>query len=146
MVDVGAVLSLFGFSDAPPAGLPATAEDGIPHFLSPDAGPLLARLSGTFKCRWCTGWEERAEEHLSRLLGLPDGWPHLPFIKFDEEPARHRKLGAIESAAGPDRPVAWIDVAFAWAVARPGSTLLVPTEPATGLRVGHVTRLESRAR
>jgi hypothetical protein len=95
LVDVDGMLSLFGFSDAPPAGLPATAVDAIPHFLSPDAGPLLARLSGTFECRWCSGWEERAEEHLPRLLGLPCRWPHLTFIKFDEDPARLWKLGAI---------------------------------------------------
>ena len=58
-----------------------------------------------------------------RLLGLPGGWPHLTFPPAEGEPARHWKLGAIESWAGPDTPLAWIDDAFdasckAWAAAR----------------------------
>ena len=35
LVDVDGVVSLFGFGAVPPAGLVATAVDGIPHFLSP---------------------------------------------------------------------------------------------------------------
>ena len=151
LVDVDGVVSLFGFPGPPPAGLIPAAVDGIPHFLSPHAGPLLARLSATFECAWCTGWEERAEEHLPRLLGLPGGWPHLTFLKLDKAPGRHWKLDAVESWAGPDRPLAWIDDAFdasceAWAARRAGPTLLVRTEPASGLREAHVTRLESWAR
>jgi hypothetical protein len=150
LVDVDGVLSLFGFPGPPPAGLLPTAVEGIPHFLSNHAGPLLTRLSATFECIWCTGWEERAEEHLPRLLGLPGGWPHVAFGDDDRTFACHWKLFGIESVTGPDRPVAWIDDAFdatcdAWAERRPGPTLLVPTEPATGLRVEHVTRLESWA-
>jgi hypothetical protein len=66
-------------------------------------------------------------------------------------PGRHWKLGAIESWAGPEIPLAWIDDAFdasceAWAAARPAPTLLVRTEPATGLADEHVTTLESWAR
>ena len=50
-----------------------------------------------------------------------------------------------------DAPLAWIDDAFdpscdAWAAARDAPTLLVRTEPATGLAQEHVTRLESWAR
>jgi hypothetical protein len=151
LVDVDGVVSLFGFGPAPPAGLVATAVDGIPHFLSPQAAACLNRLAATFECAWCTGWEERAEEHLPRLLGLPGGWPHLTFPPAEGEPARHWKLGAIESWAGPDTPLAWIDDAFdasceAWAAARAAPTLLVPTEPATGLAEEHVTVLESWAR
>jgi hypothetical protein len=149
LVDVDGVLSLFGFSGAPPAGLLPTALEGIPHLLSNHAGPLLTRLSGSFECVWCTGWEERAEEHLPRLLGLPGGWQHLTFTP-DEASERHWKLSAIDAHAGADRPVAWIDDAFdatcdAWAADRPGPTLLVRTDPATGLRAEHVTRLESWA-
>ncbi len=125
LVDVDGVVSLFGFPGPPPAGVIPAAVDGIPHFLSAHAGPLLARLSDTFDCAWCTGWEERAEEHLPRLLGLPGGWPHLTFLKVDKGPARHWKLDAVASWAGPDRPLAWIDDAFdatceAWAPDGPG--------------------------
>ena len=112
LVDVDGVISLFGFAAAPPAGLLATAVDGIPHLLSDRAGPLLIRLAGTFECVWCTGWEDRAEEHLPRLLGLPGGWPHLQFAPVEAGAARHWKLDAIEARAGRDRPVAWIDDAL----------------------------------
>jgi hypothetical protein len=151
LVDVDGVISLFGFASPPPPGLLPTMVDGLPHFLSSHAGPLLTRLSAVFDCAWCSGWEERAEEHLPRLLGLPGGWPHLAFLKIGESAGRHWKLDAIESWAGRDRPVAWIDDAFdasceAWAAERPGPTLLVRTDPATGLQAAHVTRLESWAR
>jgi hypothetical protein len=151
LIDVDGVVSLFGFTHLPPAGLQPIAVDGVPHLLSDQAGPLLVRLSATFECVWCTGWEERAEEHLPRLLGLPGGWPHLSFETAAEAPPRHWKLGAIESHAGPDRPLAWVDDAFdetchAWAAERAAPTLLVPTEPATGLREQHVTLLEEWVR
>jgi hypothetical protein len=150
LVDVDGVVSLFGFTHRPPAGLQPTAVQGIPHLLSDHAGPLLVRLSATFECVWCTGWEERAEEHLPRLLGLPGGWPHLSF-GAEPAPARHWKLGAIESHAGPDRPLAWLDDSFdascdAWVAERRAPTLLVRTDPATGLREEHVTMLEEWAR
>ena len=44
--------------------------------------PLPARSSNgspaTFECFSYSGWEERAEEHLPRLLGLPGGWRIAP--------------------------------------------------------------------
>ncbi len=152
LIDVDGVLSLFGFSGRPPAGTIWASVDGVPHALSGAAGPRLLRLAETFDCAWCTGWEERAEEQLPRLLGLPGGWPHLAFAAAAPGAApRHWKLAAIEAASGPDRPVAWIDDAFdagceAWAAERPGPALLVRTDPATGLLDEHVTRLESWAR
>jgi len=150
LIDVDGVVSLFGFTHLPPAGLMPTAVDGVPHLLSPHAGSLLLRLSTRFECVWCTGWEERAEEHLPRLLGLPGGWPHLTFGPSEPAPPRHWKLAAIESHSGPHRPLAWIDDAFdptcdAWVARRPGPTLLVRTEPASGLRSEHVRRLEEWA-
>ena len=151
LIDVDGVLSLFGFEPPAPAGVSWTTVDGFPHALSRPAGARLVRLSETFDCAWCTGWEERAEEHLPRLLGLPGGWPHLTFPAVADTPGRHWKLGAVESWAGPQAPLAWIDDAFdasceAWAAARAAPTLLVRTEPATGLGEEHVTRLESWAR
>jgi hypothetical protein len=149
LIDVDGVLSLFGFDPAdPPSGCPANV-DGTPHWLSTGAGACLARLAQTFACVWCTGWEDRAEDHLPRLLGLPGGWPHL---SFDRTPNAHGhwKLAAIDAYTGPDRAVAWIDDAHddrcrAWAAARPGPTLLVATHPAVGLTGAHVTTLEAWA-
>ena len=145
MVDVDGVISLFGFDPSdPPAGYPV-AVDGTPHWIGAGAGPRLRRLARTFECVWCTGWEERAEEHLPHLLGLPGGWAHLRFETVPEIRA-HWKLAAIEAFAGHDRPVAWIDDAHddrctAWVSARRGPTLLVSTDPAVGLTDDQVAHL-----
>ena len=151
LVDVDGVISLFGFDLAdPPAGTP-TAVDGHPHWLSVAAGPLLRRLSATFEMIWCTGWEDRAPEHLPNLLGLTgDAFPHLVFGPGPAAPGRHWKLAAIEAHVGPDRSVAWVDDQFddtceAWATARPGATLLMRTHPAVGLTELHAVALEAWA-
>jgi hypothetical protein len=98
-----------------------------------------------FECVWCTGWEERADEHLPALLDLPRGWPH---VRFPDAPAldAHWKLAGIDTFAGRKRPLAWIDDAHdagcrAWAAARPGATLLVTTEPDVGLTPAHAQTL-----
>jgi len=116
--------------------------DGIPHYLSTHAGPRLLRLSRTYECVWCTGWEDRAEDHLPHFLRLPGGWEHVRI--------QHSKLHAVAEFAGADRPVAWIDddhnaECHAWAAARPGPTLLVTTDPAVGLTDAHVAQLEAWA-
>jgi hypothetical protein len=149
LVDVDGVVSLFGFDHvAPPPGFP-TLVDGTPHWLSLEAAGHLARLSQTFRCVWCTGWEERAEEHLPRLLGLPGGWEHLSFRERPAERA-HWKLAAIDEHIGASGAVAWVDdgldeACVSWARLRPGPTLLVPTLPATGLTAVHVAALEGWA-
>jgi HAD domain in Swiss Army Knife RNA repair proteins len=150
LIDVDGVISLFGFDQTEPPEGHFTVVDGIPHLLSARAGELLARLARTFECVWCTGWEDRADEHLPSLLGLPRGWAHLTFAATPGD-ALHWKLEAIEAHAGPERPVAWIDddhdaSCERWAASRPGPTLLVATEPAVGLTDAHVTTLERWAR
>src|SRR5882757_7808750 len=80
LVDVDGVISIFGFEmDARPNGH-WLAVDGIPHFLSADAGEHLRGLSEVFELVWCTGWEEKANEYLPSLLGLPGP---LPWLSFD---------------------------------------------------------------
>ena len=152
LVDVDGVISLFGFEHgAPPEGRWTTVE-GIPHLISAHAGALLARLGRHFEPVWCTGWQDRAPEHLPALLGLRgDAYPHLVFDGAPGAPGRHWKLAAIEAHAGPDRPVAWVDDDFdaschAWAAERPGATLLVRTDPAVGLTEAHATGLVAWAR
>ena len=153
LIDVDGVVSLFGFDQTePPAGR-FTSVDGMPHYLSEAAGARLARLHATFECVWCTGWEERAGEHLPGLLDLPSGWPHLTFPDEAGGDAvlGHWKLPAIERYAGPHRAVAWIDDSHdeaceAWAAGRPGPTLLVATNPAVGITDEHVETLLSWAR
>ncbi len=149
LIDVDGVISLFGFDQTEPPEGRYVIVDGLPHLISTIAGDRLARLAATFECVWCTGWEDRADEHLPGLLGLPRGWAHLSFAAAPAD-GLHWKLEAIEAHAGPDRAVAWIDDAHDascehWAAARRGPTLLVPTDPAVGLTEEQVTTLEQWA-
>jgi HAD domain in Swiss Army Knife RNA repair proteins len=137
MVDIDGVISLFGFdAQTQPAGAFHWI-DGIPHYLSAGAAGHLLRLADTFELVWCSGWEERADEYLPYLLGMPRG---LPFLSFERSVGRsnaHWKLDAIDAYAGV-RPLAWIDDAFnpachAWAHGRGHPTLLVRTDPEVGL-------------
>jgi hypothetical protein len=141
MVDIDGVISLFGVpvrddtGDTPRGSLHAV--DGTVHFLSATAASHLLELSQLYELVWASGWEERAEEHLPRLLGLPAG---LPYLRFEREPGNsgaHWKLEAIERFA-EDRALAWVDDCFNdacrdWAAARASPTLLVSTEPRDGL-------------
>jgi hypothetical protein len=143
LVDVDGVISLFGFDHTDPPPVLPVVVDGIPHWVSLGAGARLKRLSRTFECVWCTGWEERAEEHLPRLLGLPGGWAHLSL-------GAGWKIEAIDTCFGAQRPVAWIDDVHdererAWAASRDGPTLLVTCDPAVGITDDHVTSLEAWA-
>jgi len=161
LVDIDGVISLFGF---PPAARPAGAFhsiDGIPHFLSTAAAGHLLELVSVFDLVWASGWEEKAEEYLPHLLGLPRG---LPFLRFGRATGgmggaresgstvtrAHWKLDAIDAHAGPERALAWIDDAFndacaEWAAARPGPTLLVATLPHAGLTESEAAELREWA-
>ena len=140
MVDIDGVVSLFGIPQSTAAEGGLHSIDGIPHFLSSTAAAHLLALLPRFDLVWASGWEEKANEHLPRLLGLPGPLPFLRFARRPESrsPTRaHWKLEAIDSYAG-DRPLAWIDDAFnpachAWAKARTAPTLLVSTAPDRGL-------------
>ncbi len=142
LVDIDGVISLFGFPiDAPPRGA-FHSIDGIPHFLSAAAGEHLLTLSLSFELIWASGWEEKANEYLPHLLGLPA----LPYLSFERSPGKtnaHWKLDAIEAHAG-ERALAWVDDAFneachEWSASRAAPTLLVSTAPEYGL-----TETESR--
>lgn len=145
-MDVDGVISLFGFDpSAPPPGAWELV-DGIPHLISAVAGDHLRRLAAEFELVWCTGWEDRAEEHLPRALGLPRGTPYVRFEPCDRTIQAHWKLAGIDAYAPSNRPVAWIDDALderchRWARERPGPTLLVTANPAVGLTDAHVQEL-----
>jgi hypothetical protein len=136
LVDIDGVISLFGTSATARAGS-FHSIDGMPHFLSATAASHLLELAQEFDLVWCSGWEEKANEHLPHLLGLP---PSLPFLQFDRSIGRsnaHWKLAAIDGYAG-ERALAWIDDALGeacreWAAARTAPTLLVQTAPERGL-------------
>lgn len=149
-VDIDGVISLWGFApNARPDGAFHNV-DGVMHFLSSAAGNHLLGLRERFELVWCSGWEEKANEHLPLALALPS---ELPFLSFERNPARghgHWKLAAIEAYAGPRRPLAWIDDAHdeachSWAARRDAPTLLVATTPAVGLIAAHVDELNAWA-
>jgi Swiss Army Knife RNA repair-like protein len=147
-VDIDGVISLFGFPPATPPEGTWTSVDGVPHLISATARRHLLVLARAFDLVWCSGWEEKADEHLAPALALP---VRPPFLTFSAAPATgHWKLDAVERHAG-GRPLAWVDDAFddschAWAAARRAPTLLVATDPALGIGDEHVARLEAFAR
>jgi hypothetical protein len=161
MVDIDGVVSLFGGwerggrqRDGHAGGRSVAGSfhsiDGIPHFLSSTAAAHLLELSVLFELVWASGWEERANEHLPHLLGLPRELPFLRFARAVERSNAHWKLEAIDAYAG-DRPLAWIDDALnhacdEWARARAAPTLLVQTDPEHGLTELEATQLASWAR
>jgi hypothetical protein len=145
LVDIDGVISLFGgWTGLGADGGQRTdgalhSIEGMLHFLSFTAAAHLLELSSEYELVWASGWEERADEYLPHLLGLPRG---LPFLRFQRAVGRshaHWKLDAIDAyCAG--RPLAWIDDALddacrGWAQARSSTapTLLVQTNPRRGL-------------
>jgi hypothetical protein len=151
LVDIDGVISLFGGETGSREGSLHSIE-GILHFLSSTAAAHLLDLQEHFELAWCSGWEEKANEHLPHLLGLPPG---LPFLRFERSVGRsnaHWKLDAIDAFAG-ERALAWIDDALSpacheWAAAREAAgspTLLVQTEPTRGLTEQEATALRAWA-
>ncbi len=119
LVDIDGVISIHGW---PPGEAPAgrwLTVDGIVHFISASAAGHLQELARSFELWWCSGWEEKANEHLLGPLGLAGP---LPYVGFDVAPRRggaHWKLAAIDSALGAERP---------W----PGSMITSTTPAPTG--------------
>jgi len=143
------VVSLFSFDPGspPPGGFHWI--DGIPHFLSSVAAEHLLALAPSFELVWASGWEEKANEYLPHLLGVPE-LAHLSFERAVGKGNAHWKLDAIDAHAG-ERALAWVDDAFndachAWARARGAPTLLVQTSPASGITLREVGILRRWAR
>jgi hypothetical protein len=151
LVDIDGVVSLFGFDHRQPPPGRFVSVDGLVHYLSQGAAEQLLALGHRFELTWCSGWEEKADEHLPQALGLPAGLPHLSFTDGGDQPGRHWKLDAIDAFAGPDRPLAWVDDTHdescrSWATARAAPTLLITTDPATGLTPAQAASLTAWAR
>jgi hypothetical protein len=146
-VDVDGVISLFGFAPTE-AQLPGRFHwiDGVAHCIPDDMGNRLVRLVDRFELVWATGWEEKANEYLPYILGLPQ--PEFPCLLFQGQAvfgSAHWKLEAIEQYAG-DRPSAWIDdnldeSCYLWATSRDAPTLLVQTRSAAGMTDENVEQL-----
>jgi hypothetical protein len=149
-VDVDGVISLFPAVPSERPERPWLNVDGILHVLSTEAGGHLRDLATDFELVWCTGWEEKANEHLPRALGLDGPLPYLDLDRDRTPGHRQWKLGPIERFAG-DRPLAWIDddhdaECRDWARGRKSATLLVTTRPDLGITSDHVHTLLAWAR
>jgi hypothetical protein len=149
-VDVDGVISLFGFDD-PPDSSAARFElvDGMMHCISLAAGERLGRLTEHYDLVWATGWEDKANDYLPNILGLPE----LPYLSFDGSArfgSAHWKLGPLDLYCR-GRAAAWIDDSFdescyEWARERSEPTLLVPTESHLGIEEAHTEALNAWAR
>ena len=150
-VDVDGVIVLFG--DEGQAHRPPVVQieliDGMMQRISLAASDHLRRLSEHYELIWATGWERRANERLTELLGIPE-LPHLSFDGTARFGSADWKLGPLD-AYGRGRPLAWIDDCFdehceAWAQERGAPTMLVPVDPHRGLEDAHVEALIEWAR
>jgi hypothetical protein len=111
---------------------------------------MLERLGALYEIVWATGWEDRANERLPEILGLPG---ELPFLTFDGRArfgTAHWKIDAIDRYAG-ERALAWVDDSIdetcrIWADERSARTFLVETASDVGLTEGHVEALIEWAR
>ena len=77
------------------------------HCIALETGPRLNRLGETYELVWASGWEDRANDHLPDILGVPT----LPYLTFDGRAqfgTAHWKLEALDEYAD-SRPLAWID-------------------------------------
>jgi hypothetical protein len=156
-VDIDGVISLFGFDQPIEPGRPdpdkAPGEfhliDGMLHCIALETGPRLNRLAGSYELIWASGWEDRANDHLPNILGVPE----LHYLTFDGRArfgTAHWKLDALDEYAG-SRPLAWIDDSlddscYEWSGERSAPTLLVPTESDVGLTEGQTEALEAWVR
>jgi hypothetical protein len=150
-LDVDGVISLFGF-EGPIDEAPGRFHliNGMAHCIPDGVGPMLERLASHYEIVWATGWEDRANERLPEILGLPG---ELPFLTFDGRArfgTAHWKIEAIDRYAG-ERPLAWVDDSIddtcrAWADERSAPTLLVVTDSHEGLTDDQVEALLDWAR
>jgi hypothetical protein len=118
------------------------------HCISLSAGERLRRLGEHYELVWATGWEDKANDYLPNMLGIPE-LPHISFDGAARFGSAHWKLGPLDSY-GRGRPLAWIDDSFdpscyEWAEERREPTLLVPTESHLGIEEAQVEALTAWA-
>ncbi len=148
-VDIDGVISLFGFDEPPGKAVKFELVDGMMHCISLPAGDRLMRLSEHYELVWASGWEDRANDYLPNILGLPE-LPHLTFNGAARFGSAHWKLGPLDEYC-QGRAMAWVDDNFdescyEWARERPEPALLVPTEAHLGLEEAQTEALIAWAR
>ena len=156
-VDIDGVISLFGFEGRKPtrsgraaAGRVPPDRRDAPLHLDRRPGQRLNRLAETYELVWASGWEDRANDHLPQILGVPEApLPHLRRPTPASAPPTGSSARSRSTRRG--RPLAWIDDSFdhscyEWGEKREAPTLLVPTEPDRGLEEAQVEALEAWVR
>ena len=68
------------------------------HCISTPTGPRLNRLAKTYELIWASGWEDRANDYLPHILGVPE-FPYLTFDGRAQFGTAHWKLEALEEYA-----------------------------------------------
>lgn len=144
LVDIDGVLSPYAAAECPDGFVEYVLfpNDPAPHRLRADHGAWLLELSEIYDLVWASAWGIVAHEKLSAILHLHQfpyvPMPDIPFAPADKVPAIDRYV--------EDKAVAWIDdliveETLAWATSRKAPTLLVQTDPATGMTRDHVDQL-----
>ncbi|MFF7655542.1 HAD domain-containing protein [Streptomyces sp. NPDC007983] len=116
----------------------------------------LRELSATYELVWATTWEHEANRHIAPLLELP----RLPVVEFTGYEPRpdDPKLPVLDLLSGrkwapilryaAGRPFAWVDDVMPERLVTRSrlrrDRLLLPVDPAHGLRREHVDRLLRR--
>jgi hypothetical protein len=130
--------------DYPPVPLPGGGErtPTLRVWLNPAHGEALLRLP--VELVWATTWEHEANEWIGPHLGLPElavvEWTTQDVIAEPDDGTFWKTHRVAAYAAG--RPFAWFDDQIEpadvdWCAARyPAPTLLLPIDPALGLRDG----------
>jgi Swiss Army Knife RNA repair-like protein len=143
-LDIDGVLAL----RPPPGSLPPGAWEPLgptSTYVSADAGAFIRRLAEGFDIVWASDWEELANPFFRKRLGLEDDLPTLTFEEEADSKSKDWKVGRLDEMAA-DRPLAWVDgttdrAHTRWAAKRAVPTLVLQTDPATGLTEDHVADL-----
>jgi hypothetical protein len=109
-----------------------------------DLPDVVLRLAGAGELVWASGWNDGAPLLFGELVPWLAEVPHLTFPGAGIDVP---KLATVQAHVG-DRSFAWIDdrlpeEAWTWADARAAPTLLVPVDPAVGLDLEDLHRIEA---
>ena len=145
------MISLFGF-DGPVEELPGRFHliDGMAHCIPDEVGGRLRALADDYEIVWATGWEDRANDRLPDILGLPESFPFLTFDGSAPSAPHIGRSGPIDATPAIDPWPGWTTASMR--AARTGRRCArrppcwFPPTPTIGLTEAQVEALLSWAR